>query len=72
MGRTLPNDMAAYDEQIVNKLAGEVKGALAYLRGAQGFGTITIRLTVRDGVVAMLETAPNRSLKPDYDYSRNC
>lgn len=55
-----------HDEQVVAELASDVKESLKYLRAAQGFGTITIRLTVRNGVVTLLETAPNRSRKPEY------
>jgi hypothetical protein len=72
MGRQSPSgrDVDVHDDQIVAELTSEVKGALAYLRDGQGFGTITVRLTVRNGVVAMFETAPSRSVKPDYVRNR--
>jgi hypothetical protein len=64
------NDTQAKDQQIMNELAGEVRSALAYLRAAQGFGKITVRLTVRNGVITLAETGPVRSIKPAYVLNR--
>jgi hypothetical protein len=74
MGRPsclLPDDVDAHDAQVVADLTDQVREALAYLRDGQGFGTITVRMTVRNGVVALYETAPSRSLKPDYARNRS-
>lgn len=41
---TQPDDIHEQDAQIVDRLTAEVRGALAYLRAGQGYGTITVRL----------------------------
>ena len=69
MSRPQPTarDLAQHDQRIANELLGEIADALDYLRaGGQGFGTITVQLTVRNGVVALVEASPRRSIKPEF------
>lgn len=69
MSRPQPteNEIHQHDQRIADDLLGEIADALAYLRaGGQGFGTITVQLTVRNGVVSLVEASPRRSIKPDY------
>ncbi len=54
------------DAVAVAELVQDVRQALEHLRRAQGFGRITIELSVTNGVIARWEIAPHLSRKPEY------
>jgi len=58
--------LADEDAVAVAELVQDVRNALEHLRRAQGYGRITVELTVANGVIARWEIAPHLSRKPGY------
>jgi hypothetical protein len=59
------------DAVAVAELVHDVQNALDHLRRAQGYGRITVEVTVRGGVISMWEIAPHLSRKPAYPRQRS-
>jgi hypothetical protein len=58
--------LADEDAIAVAELVQDVRNALEHLRRAQGYGRITVEVTVANGVIARWEIAPHLSRKPGY------
>lgn len=59
------------DAQAIAQLVQDIEASLAHLRRAQGFGRITVEMTVANGVITRWEIAPHVSRKVGPDYARN-
>lgn len=59
------------DAVAVADLVSDLQGALAQIRRADGFGRITVDVTVKHGVITLWETASHVSRQPDYVRNRS-